>query len=97
MTLLDRIEAAENAATKGPWFDMLGLSQLAVSTTGAYVKHLPSTPEDVRFCALLRNHAADLIAVAKSYQRAGIVGCAGLACSCERCRVLAPLLREDGE
>ena len=68
-TVLDVLAAAEEQATPGPWassgrriVEMTHRSAIA-HTSGVY-----SNDADAALIALLRNHAADLIAVARAAQ-----------------------------
>lgn len=63
LTPLERIEAAEKAATPGPWLVAPDASGLPTVFDCAY------SDTDCELLALLRNHAADLIAVARAAQK----------------------------
>lgn len=75
MTALDALEAAEKAATPGGKFDVDWNAPTTVLNSDGSGKHIASfsSPRDAALFALLRNHAADLIAVARAAEHARLV------------------------
>jgi hypothetical protein len=101
MTPLDRIEAAEKAATAGPWSVPYDRFDATTGQAGRLATHAEA---DAVLGDLLRIHAADLIAVAKTSicHRFTVSPCLERPeippeDYCPRCTALAPLLREDSE
>lgn len=109
-SILDTLEAAEKAATAGPWEYHAGVPpwvREGTGVTGSVYAHEGEMPvvwkprtQDAALIALLRNHAADLIAVARAaqeYQRAGSPRTTFGATPLEKMRsALVPLLPPDG-
>ena len=70
MTILDSLEAAEAKATKGPWkASGRRITEMTHRSAIAHTSDFYSNDGDAILIALLRNHAADLIAATRLLQR----------------------------